>query len=209
MYASADAQWRAVAAKAAALRAGGRPVLIGTDTVADSEALSRRLAAAGLPHAVLNARCDRHEAAVVAAAGAAGAITVATSMAGRGTDIALSPGVAARGGLHVICCQQNGSPRMDRQLIGRCARQGEPGSAERAIALDGRLLARLPLAAALRRLAGADIGGRIAARAGLAALLMLRKRQWVVQRRERRERRLLLQRDTELAGWLTFGGPAN
>jgi preprotein translocase subunit SecA len=203
MYASADAQWQAVAAKAAALRAGGRPVLIGTDTVADSEALSLRLAAAGLPHAVLNARCDRHEAAVVAAAGAAGAITVATSIAGRGTDITLSPGVADRGGLHVICCQQNGSPRMDRQLIGRCARQGEPGSAERAIALDGRLLARLPLAAALRGLAGAGIG------AGLAALLMLRARQWAVQRRERRERRLLLQRDTELAGWLTFGGPAD
>lgn len=202
VYASVDAQWQAVTAKAAALRASGRPVLIGTDTVADSEALSCRLAAAGLPHAVLNARCDRHEAAVVAAAGAAGAITVATSMAGRGTDIALSPGVAARGGLHVICCQQNGSPRMDRQLIGRCARQGEPGSAERAIALDGRLLARWPLAAALHRLAEAGMGGR------QAVLLMLRASQWAVQRRERRERRLLLQRDTELAGWLTFSGPA-
>ena len=91
---------------------------------------------------------------------------------------------------------------MDRQLIGRCARQGEPGSAERAIALDGRLLARWPLATALHRLAEAGMGGR------QAALLMLRASQWAVQRRERRERRLLLQRDTELAGWLTFSGPA-
>ena len=203
VFASADAQWRAVAAKAAALRSAGRPVLIGTDTVADSEALSQALSAAGLPHAVLNARCDRHEAEVVAAAGTAGAITVATSMAGRGTDIALPPDVSARGGLHVICCQQNSSPRMDRQLIGRCARQGEPGSAERAIALDGRLLAKQPLAAALRRLAGAN-----GWHARWAARLALQAAQSAAQRRERRERRLLLQRDTELAGWLSFSGPA-
>ena len=208
MFASIDAQWQAVATKAAALRASGRPVLIGTDTVADSEALSQTLSAAGLAHAVLNARCDRHEAAVVAAAGAAGTITVATSMAGRGTDIAVSPEVAARGGLHVICCQQNGSPRMDRQLIGRCARQGEPGSAERAIALDGRLLARQPLAAALSQLSSAGKDGWHAGCAGLAALLLLRAAQWSEQRRERRERQLLLQRDTELAGWLSFSGPA-
>ena len=140
---------------------------------------------------------------MVAAAGTAGAITVATSMAGRGTDIALPPDVSARGGLHVICCQQNSSPRMDRQLIGRCARQGEPGSAERAIALDGRLLAKQPLAAALRRLAGASgWPGRWAARLALHAA------QSAAQRRERRERQLLLQRDTELAGWLSFSGPA-
>ncbi|MET0963942.1 MAG: DEAD/DEAH box helicase [Noviherbaspirillum sp.] len=207
-FASIEAQWQAVAEKAAALRASGRPVLIGTDTVSDSEALSQRLSAAGLTHAVLNARCDQHEAAVVAAAGAAGAITVATSMAGRGTDIVLSPDVAARGGLHVICCQQNGSPRMDRQLIGRCARQGEPGSAERAIALDGRLLARRPQAAALRWLAGAGADGWLARCAGLAALLALRAAQRAEQRRDRHERRLLLQRDTELAGWLSFSGPA-
>ena len=208
VFASIDAQWQAVTAKAAALRAGGRPVLIGTDTVADSEALSQRLSAAGLPHALLNARCDSHEAAVVAAAGMAGAITVATSMAGRGTDIALPPEVAARGGLHVICCQQNGTPRIDRQLIGRCARQGEPGSAERAIALDGRLLAGQPLAAALCRMLGIGVGRRGVHCAGLAALLMLRAAQWTEQRRECRERQLLLQRDTELAGWLTFSGPA-
>jgi preprotein translocase subunit SecA len=208
VFASLDAQWQAVAAKAAALRAGGRPVLIGTDTVADSEALSQKLSAAGMPHAVLNARCDQHEADVVAAAGGAGAITVATSIAGRGTDIALAPEVAARGGLHVICCQQNGSPRMDRQLIGRCARQGEPGSAERAIALDGRLLAGQPLAAALRRLLGARAGGWQRYCAGLAAPLALRAAQWNQQRRERRERRLLHNRDSELAGWLSFSGPA-
>jgi preprotein translocase subunit SecA len=213
VFANADAQWQAVAVKAAALRDAGRPVLIGTDTVTDSEALSHVLSAAGLPHAVLNARCDRHEAAVVAAAGAAGSITVATSIAGRGTDIALAPDVSARGGLHVICCQQNGSPRLDRQLIGRCGRQGEPGSAERTLALDGRLLAKQPLAGVLRQLADTHVlqTDRQAGRPGLAALLAmlsLRTAQSAAQRRERRERRLLLQRDTELAGWLSFSGPA-
>ena len=83
-----------------------------------------------MPHQVLNARHDQAEAQIVAQAGERGAVTVATRMAGRGTDIVLGPGVAALGGLHVICCQHNPSRRLDRQLIGRAARQGDPGSAE-------------------------------------------------------------------------------
>ena len=123
-------RWQAVLRRVAALRSQGRPVLIGTDSVADSDALSALLAGAAVPHRVLNARHDQAEARIVALAGARGAVTVATRMAGRGTDIVLGPGVAALGGLHVICCQHNPSRRLDRQLIGRAARQGDPGSAE-------------------------------------------------------------------------------
>jgi preprotein translocase subunit SecA len=112
------------------LHAAGRPVLIGTDSVRSTEAVCAVLDAAGLPHRRLDARHDVDEADVIALAGRAGAITVATQMAGRGTDITLAEGVAERGGLHVICCQDNPSARLDRQLIGRCARAGDPGSAE-------------------------------------------------------------------------------
>jgi preprotein translocase subunit SecA len=105
-------------------------VLIGTDSVADSWQLSRKLDAAGLPHQVLNAVQDQHEAELVARAGRAGAITVATRMAGRGTDIQLDDAARAAGGLHVISSQHNASRRLDRQLAGRAARHGDPGSVQ-------------------------------------------------------------------------------
>jgi preprotein translocase subunit SecA len=197
-----QAQWQAVASAAARLRAAGRPLLIGTDSVADSEALSRALRAAGLPHALLNARFDRHEAALIAAAGAPGAITVATNMAGRGTDIALAPQALAAGGLHVICCQQNPSARIDRQLIGRCARAGQPGSAQRYVALDGRLLATHFAARWLRPGAAREAGGW---RARLA-LWLLRRAQQVQGRRQQQLRQGLLRQDREMARWLRFGG---
>ena len=107
VFADEQARWAFVVQRARALREAGRAVLIGTDTVADSQALSEAMHEAGLEHVLLNARHDRAEAEVVAAAGAPGRITVATSMAGRGTDIALDPEVARRGGLHVILCQAN------------------------------------------------------------------------------------------------------
>jgi preprotein translocase subunit SecA len=129
LFADAAQRWHAVRRRVLELHAIGRPVLIGTDSVADSEALSAVLAHAGVPHQVLNARHDQAEAQIVARAGERGAVTVATRMAGRGTDIVLGAGVAALGGLHVICCQDNPSRRLDRQLIGRAARQGDPGSA--------------------------------------------------------------------------------
>lgn len=131
----AAAQWLEVAARAAAVAAQGRAVLVGTDSVADSEALSRVLSEAGVAHATLNARHDgvegEAERAVISAAGLPGTITVATHMAGRGTDIHVHPQVLARGGLHVINTHLNTSRRIDRQLQGRCARQGQPGSHER------------------------------------------------------------------------------
>ena len=104
-------------------------MLVGTRTVAESEYLGTLLKNAGLEHEVLNARQDHREAAIVARAGEPGRITVATNIAGRGTDISLAQGVGDMGGLHVIVTERHEAGRIDRQLIGRCARQGDPGSA--------------------------------------------------------------------------------
>ena len=149
----AGRKWAVVADRAATESRAGRPVLIGTATVAASEALSAVLQARALPHVVLNARQDADEAEVVARAGGAGRITVATNMAGRGTDIELSPAARAAGGLHVILTEHSDSPRIDRQLYGRAGRQGNPGSFENVVALDDALFdtyAR-PLVRLLRR----------------------------------------------------------
>ncbi len=130
VFATPEQRWGAVAERALEMQGLGRPVLIGTDSVHDSEQLSAHLQAAGVVHTVLNARHDQHEADIVAQAGQAGRVTVATRMAGRGTDISLDATALAAGGLHVIHCQRNESRRMDRQLLGRCARQGQAGSTE-------------------------------------------------------------------------------
>ncbi len=140
VHASAAAKWQAVAVRTAELQRSGRPVLVGTSSVEDSEQLSRVFAEAGLVHSVLNARQDSEEAKIVARAGQAGAVTVATNMAGRGTDIKLQEGVAERGGLHVIAADRNEARRIDRQLFGRCARQGDPGSFEVMLSLEDALL---------------------------------------------------------------------
>ncbi|SDJ36392.1 preprotein translocase subunit SecA [Billgrantia gudaonensis] len=138
-----DGRWQWVAERAAQLAARRRPVLIATASLADSEVLSRRLEARGLEHAVLNARQDAEEAATVARAGCAGAITVATSMAGRGTDIALDEEAREAGGLHVIIAGRHDASRIDRQIAGRCARQGDPGSVEYALSDTDPLLDEL------------------------------------------------------------------
>ena len=129
-------KWKAVVESVEAVHRRGRPVLVGTCSVAASEHLSELLEARGLPHQVLNARQDAQEAQIVAEAGQPGRITVATNMAGRGTDIRLDSGVAESGGLHVIATQRNEARRIDRQLFGRCGRQGDPGSFEAILSLD-------------------------------------------------------------------------
>jgi len=133
-------KWSRVADRVEALALGeGRPVLIGTRAVRDSEELSAVLDERGIGHALLNAKQDRAEAEIIAAAGMPGRVTVATNMAGRGTDIALGPGVAERGGLHVILTEFHESRRIDRQLFGRCARQGDPGSCEAIVSLEDEI----------------------------------------------------------------------
>jgi preprotein translocase subunit SecA len=139
--------WQAVAERAARMHAAGRPVLVGTETVAQAEALAAVMRARGLGPTVLHARQDAEEGAIIGAAGQPGRITVATSMAGRGAHVGLPPQVLERGGLHVILCQLNASARIDRQFLGRTGRQGQPGSCEVLVAWDFPLLQRwLPAA---------------------------------------------------------------
>ena len=204
VFVTGEDKWQAVVERVRELQQARRPVLIGTDSVADSDQLSIRLAAACIEHQVLNARQDSEEAAMVARAGEAGRVTVTTNMAGRGTDIPLSPGVAERGGLHVICCQHNSSPRIDRQLHGRAARQGDPGSVETVLSLQDGLLAR-SLPASLRSTAIALAGARrlVPARFG-AFLARLPQRQ--EERRHRAQRKLLLKQDRNSEARLSFAG---
>jgi preprotein translocase subunit SecA len=124
----------------AEMHALGRPVLIGSRSIDKSEDLSRLLTAARLEHKVLNARHIKLEAEIVAEAGQLGRITVSTNMAGRGTDIRLGEGVKELGGLHVICTELHDSARIDRQLVGRCGRQGDPGTWRQYVAADDEIL---------------------------------------------------------------------
>jgi len=200
LFGCAAAQRQAVVARVRELNMQGRPVLVGADSVIEAEALSAALRVAGVVHRVLDARSDSEEAGIVAQAGEPGAVTVATNMAGRGTDIKLGPGVAARGGLHVLSCQHNASRRIDRQLVGRCARQGDPGSAERFISLEQRLLVRyVP-----RWL------GQAAVRAWpllpeVAQWLFLTLPQWIEEHRERQQRSALQARDARIEAELELG----
>jgi len=118
----------------------GQPVLLGVRTVEESEALSTVLNGHGVSHFLINAAHDSEEAEIVAKAGQTGSVTVATNMAGRGTDIPLSDAARAAGGLHVICLSLNESKRTERQLFGRSARQGDPGSCQRVLSFDDPLL---------------------------------------------------------------------
>jgi preprotein translocase subunit SecA len=118
----------------------GRPVLIGTRSVEKSEKLSRLLGENGIAHQMLNAKQPGPEAAIIARAGEAGRVTIATNMAGRGTDIQLGPGVARAGGLHVLGTERHDARRIDRQLAGRAGRQGDPGSCQFFLALEDELL---------------------------------------------------------------------
>ena len=140
VYGSADKKWQAITDEVESMLAVGRPVLIGTRSIDKSETLSKMLSDRGIDHEVLNARHLDREAKIVAAAGQPGKVTVATNMAGRGTDIKLTAEAHTLGGLHVICSELHDSARIDRQLIGRCGRQGDPGSFRQYLALDDDLL---------------------------------------------------------------------
>ncbi len=142
VFASRDAKELAIADDTVRLHLLGRPVLLGSATIEASERLAEMLCRRGLEFRLLNGRQDEEEAAVIAMAGRAGAITVATNMAGRGTDIKLEPAAREAGGLHVIAAELQESARVDRQLIGRAARQGDPGSAQRFLAATDMLLVR-------------------------------------------------------------------
>ncbi|MFN5910445.1 MAG: SEC-C metal-binding domain-containing protein, partial [Bacteroidota bacterium] len=140
VYKTAREKYNAVILEVEKLVADGRPVLVGTTTVEISELLSRMLKMKGIDHQVLNAKYHQKEAEIVALAGKAGAVTIATNMAGRGTDIKLGDGVKDSGGLAIIGTERHDSRRVDRQLRGRSGRQGDPGSSQFFVSLEDDLM---------------------------------------------------------------------
>ena len=200
-FADASAKWQALIQQVQVLHGQGHPVLVGTRRLSDSERLLARLAERGLDCAVLNAKQLEHEAQIVAEAGRPGRITVATNMAGRGTDIHIAAQVAAQGGLHVLMLEPHESVRVDWQLFGRAGRQGQPGHAQAFVALDDDLLRRhlpfwlVPLRALLAR-------GSTARAHLIGPLVAWSQRR--AQARAFQQRRYLQQRERELKKQLSF-----
>jgi len=178
--------------------------LVGTKSLADSEYLSTLLSKAKLPHRVLNAKQDAREADIIAQAGQAGRITVATNMAGRGTDIRLGDGVAERGGLHVIATERHEAGRIDRQLFGRCGRQGDPGSFEAIVSLQDELL-KMYLPARMQGLLENNNDGKESS-VGKWGRSLIRLAQHRAQRQHKQIRRDLLKADEVLMNTLAFTG---
>lgn len=200
---TSEERWKEVARRAVEIAGQGRPVLIGTRSVEASETLSRLLESHGVEHCVLNARQDKEEAETIVEAGQAGRITVATNMAGRGTDIKLSAEVAERGGLHVILTEFHESSRIDRQLFGRSARQGDPGTVEAIISMEDELFRRYaPILGAVFRphLFSGGVLGR------LLLKLLVGHAQSKAERHSRRIRLETLQRDRKWLSALGFVG---
>ena len=194
VFGSGEAKWEAILQEVRQMHEAGRPVLVGTRSIDKSILLSELLKAAGIPHQVLNAHEVAQEAEIVAEAGHARRVTVATNMAGRGTDIKLGEGVAEKGGLHVICTEMHDARRIDRQLYGRCGRQGDPGTYRQYLALDDEILRTAYGPAYAERMIrrGARQSGE---RSGLAGLF--RRAQRKVERKHFRDRNVLLYHERE------------
>jgi len=198
-------KWRAVAEEIGRLHVTGRPLLVGTRSVSASEQLSRALAQAGMEAKVLNATRLADESAIVAMAGERGRITIATNMAGRGTDIKLGPDVAALGGLHVIATERHESGRVDRQLFGRAGRQGDPGSAQAFVSAEDELIRR-HLPAPARRVLTETLRRTLPAheRISKAAFRLAQTRAQKLAYRQRQE---ILNSDLMLDEALSFASP--
>jgi preprotein translocase subunit SecA len=198
LYPTSRAKWQAIAAQVAVLHKSGRPVLVGTRSVADSEHLSGLLSEAGIQHSVLNARQNRTEAEIVAQAGQPGRVTVATNMAGRGTDIKLAPGVGEAGGLFVIASERHEAGRIDRQLFGRSGRQGDPGEGQAMVSLDDELV-RSVFGSLLDRLRSGHLPGWL-------GRMLFSWAQRTTERRHSAIRKRLLHSDESLQDLLAFSG---
>ena len=140
VYKSEGAKWKAIVAEIKDRHEKGQPLLVGTASIEKSEHLHGLLEKEGIPHEVLNAKNHSREAEIIQFAGYKGKVTIATNMAGRGTDIALGPGVTEVGGLHVLGTERHESRRIDNQLRGRSGRQGDPGSSQYFLSLDDNLM---------------------------------------------------------------------
>ena len=198
IFANRDQLWDTVTSKVAELHAVGRPVLVAVRSVGEAARGSSALAERGIPHELLSAAHDATEAAIVARAGQLGAVTVVTNMAGRGTDIRLGPGVAEIGGLVAIICERHSSRRIDRQLMGRVARQGDPGEVLEFLSLEDTLLDRV--AGPWRRLLASPTIARRLAGPTFARI------QGMSERIRARRRMDLVRRDEQLAKILAFAG---
>jgi preprotein translocase subunit SecA len=191
---TSDEKWEAIAEETRELHAQGRPILIGTRSIEKSVVLSGLLSKLGIEHKVLNAHEIASEAEIVARAGQPGKVTVATNMAGRGTDIKLGPGVAETGGLHVIVSELHDSARIDRQLMGRCGRQGDPGTVRQFMSLDDDVI---------RTGFGPDTAermeklGKQASASAQSYLGLFRRAQRKVERRHLQDRMILLHHEKE------------
>lgn len=205
IYPSARQKWQAIVERIAEIHEQGRPILVGTRSVDASEHLSRLLRLKDLPHEVLNARQDAHEAELIAGAGEMGRIVVATNMAGRGTDIKLGTGVAELGGLHVIATEIHESRRIDRQLFGRAGRQGDPGSYEMLLSLEDdlvRIYGSPLLEKLVRRFPCIDesrVGGWLARR-------LMRSAQEAAEKSHSKIRQAMLRVDEQRKNLLAFSG---
>lgn len=204
IYRGLDEKYERVTRRVEELHRGNLPVLIGTRTVAASEHLSLMLGDRGIPHQVLNAKQDKEEALIVARAGEPGRVTIATNMAGRGTDIKLVPGLAQRGGLHVLMTERHEAGRIDRQLAGRCGRQGDPGTCEVFVSLEDPLLRD-----GYRGMTGKAVLGLSRGGSNLWKPLgrhAIRKAQRRVERVHAGVRNRLLRYDEERSDTLSFSG---
>ena len=192
-------KWQFVVRETAREISRGRPVLIGTRSVAASREVSAALEAAGLPHEVLNAETVAESSRIIADAGKTGRITVATNMAGRGVDIALEDDVVKAGGLHVILTERHDAGRIDRQLAGRCARRGEPGTFSTVLSLEDPLLdvIEAPVLKTLAQLPYITIALR---------LRLFDRAQKRAEKVHARARRDLVRQDRRLNQLLSFAG---
>jgi preprotein translocase subunit SecA len=204
VFATAEQKWSAIVDEVVRIQASGRPVLVGTRSVKTSENLSALLVQKGIEHELLNAVHHAEEARIVASAGEHAKVTIATNMAGRGTDIKLERGVADSGGLHVIASERHESGRIDRQLFGRCARQGDPGSARAFICLEDELISRFVPVFITEKLATAVTAENQGAKRFAQFILMMAQR--AAQRLAFNQRRSVLKMDTWLEDALSFTG---
>ena len=195
VYKTQREKFKAVLEEIREIHQQGRPILAGTVSVDTSERLSKMLDRERIVHSVLNAKHNEQEAEIVARAGHRASVTIATNMAGRGTDIRLADGVPDLGGLHVLGTARHNARRIDRQLRGRCARQGDPGSYQFFLSLDDELLRcrETELLEQLREQARVGDQGTLA----LSWLTFFRKTQKMLERQHREPRRELLKHEKQ------------
>lgn len=204
VFSSAEEKWQAIVDEIVRCRETAQPVVVGTRSVSGSEKLAAMLSERGLDYNLLNAVRHKEEARIVAEAGKRNKITISTNMAGRGTDIKLGKGVAEIGGLHVIATERHESGRIDRQLFGRSARQGDPGSAQAFVSVDDELIRRFVPEAMGRHLKSAVTINAPGSRK--LAQMAISYAQKAAQRMAFSQRRNVLKKDTWFEEAISFSG---